>query len=307
MKLSIVATLYRSAPNLREFYERTTAIAKRIFTDDFEILLVNDGSPDDSLDLAIGLTEKDPHLVLIDLSRHFGHHKAMMTGMAHSEGELVFLIDSDLEEQPEWLEAFWHKMNEVQCDVVYGVQERRKGRWFERWSGQSFYRIFNLLSGLGLPENLLTARLMSRRYVDGLLQHRERELFLAGLWHIVGFEQSPYTVEKKSTSKTTYTFRRKVSLLVNSVTSFSSAPVKGIFYFGAFISLFSFIYIGYLIAHWLFLETPLSGWEPVIASIWLMGGAVISFIGITGIYISKVLSETKQRPLTIVRRIYGRH
>jgi putative glycosyltransferase len=215
MKLSIVATLYQSALYINEFYERASATAKHLVGDDYEIVLVNDGSPDNSLDLAIKLTEQDLHVVVVDLSRNFGHHKAMMTGLAHAKGELVFLIDSDLEEEPEWLEAFALQMKLERCDVVYGVQERRKGNWFERWSGQWFYRFFKALTGLDLPENVVTTRLMARRYVDALLRHQEREVFMAGLWHITGFDQRPYAIKKLSTSETTYTFRRKMSLLVN--------------------------------------------------------------------------------------------
>lgn len=306
MKLSIVATLYQSAPYINEFYARARAAAKQLVGEDFEIVLVNDGSRDNSLDLAIKLTDKDTHVVVVDLSRNFGHHKAMMTGLAHAKGELVFLIDSDLEEEPEWLLSFDEQMMRECCDVVYGVQERRKGNWFERWSGQWFYRIFKALTGLALPENVVTTRLMARRYVDALLCHQEREVFMAGLWHITGFDQCSQIIKKHSTSETTYTFRRKISLLVNSVTSFSNAPLVSIFYIGVSISLFALAYIAYLVTHWIFLAKPMSGWTSVMASIWLLGGMVISFIGVVGIYLSKIYSETKQRPYTIVRRIYAK-
>ena len=306
MKLSIVATLYQSAAYISEFHERASASAKRMVGDDYEIVLVNDGSPDNSLDLAIRLTEQDSHVVVVDLSRNFGHHKAMMTGLAHAKGELVFLIDSDLEEEPEWLEVFAQQMKQDCCDVVYGVQERRKGNCFERWSGQWFYRFFKALTGLALPENVVTTRLMARRYVDALLCHQEREVFMAGLWHITGFDQRPQVIKKHNTSETTYTFHRKMSLLVNSVTSFSNAPLVGIFYIGVAISLFALAYIAYLVTHWLFLAKPMSGWTSVMASIWLLGGMVISFIGVVGIYLSKIFSETKQRPYTIVRQIHAK-
>jgi putative glycosyltransferase len=230
----------------------------------------------------------------------------MMTGLAHAKGELVFLIDSDLEEEPEWLETFAQQMKQDRCDVVYGVQERRKGNWFERWSGQWFYRFFKALTGLALAENVVTTRLMARRYVDALLCHQEREVFMAGLWHITGFDQRPQVIKKHNTSETTYTFRRKMSLLVNSVTSFSNAPLVSIFYIGVAISLFAVAYIAYLVTHWLFLAKPMSGWTSVMASIWLLGGMVISFIGVVGIYLSKIFSETKQRPYTIVRQIYAK-
>lgn len=306
MRLSIVATLYQSAPYVVAFHARASAAARALAGEDYEIVLVNDGSPDDSLALARQLAEQDAHVLVVDLSRNFGHHKAMMTGLAHARGERVFLIDSDLEEEPEWLPRFAQQLEQQDCDVVYGVQEQRKGSWFERWSGQWFYRVFKTLTGMALPENVVTARLMGRTYVDALLRHQEREVFMAGLWHITGFDQRPQTVRKHSASATTYTLRRKMSLLVNSVTSFSNAPLVGIFYIGVAISLFALAYIAYLIVHWLFLAKPLSGWTSVMASIWLLGGMVISFIGVVGIYLSKIFSETKQRPYTIVRRIYAK-
>lgn len=306
MKLSIVTTLYLSAPYINEFYERVTFAAKELIGEGYEIVFVNDGSPDNSLELAVQLTECDAHVVVVDLSRNFGHHKAMMTGLAHAKGKHIFLIDSDLEEDPEYLISFANQMERDGGDVVYGVQEQRKGNWFERWSGQWFYRFFKTLTGLALPENVVTARLMTRRYVEALLSHQEREVFMAGLWHITGFDQRAQTVKKHSTSETTYTFRRKMSVLVNSVTSFSNAPLVSIFYIGISISALASIYIAYLVVHWMFLAKPMSGWTSVMASIWLLGGMVISFIGVVGVYLSKIFSETKQRPYTIVRQIYAR-
>ncbi len=306
MKLSIVATLYQSAAYIAEFHRRASAAAKQLVGDEYEIVLVNDGSPDDSLDVAVQLTEGDSHVVVVDLSRNFGHHKAMMTGLAHSKGQQVFLIDSDLEEEPEWLISFAEQMAKEKCDVVYGVQEKRKGSLFERWSGQWFYRFFNVLTGLELPGNIVNARLMTRRYLDALLRHEEREVFMAGLLHITGFLQNPQTIKKHSTSETTYTFRRKMSLLVNSVTSFSNAPLIGIFYIGISISLFASFYTASLVIQWMFLAKPLGGWTSVMASIWLLGGMIISFIGVVGIYLSKIYSETKQRPYTIVRQVYAK-
>ena len=307
MKLSVVATLYQSAPFLREFLERSGAAARALAGDDYEVVLVNDGSPDDSLELAVRAAQDDAHVLVVDLSRNFGHHKAMMTGLAHARGELVFLIDSDLEEEPEWLAAFEEQLRRERCDVVYGAQARRKGGAVERWSGDWFYRFFKALTGLALPENVVTARLMTRRYVDALLRHDEREVFMAGLWLITGFDQRPHVVHKHSKPGTTYTLRRKMSLLVNSVTSFSNAPLVAIFYIGALISLFAGAVSVWLVVHWLFFSRPLSGWTSVMASIWLLGGLVISFIGVVGIYVSKVFSETKRRPYTIVRAIHGRN
>jgi putative glycosyltransferase len=306
VKLSIVATLYKSAGSISEFCLRASEAARTLVGDDYEIILVNDGSPDDSLDRARALVDGDPHIVAVDLSRNFGHHKAMITGLAHAQGDRILLIDSDLEEDPAWLLPFAERMEESNADVVYGVQEYRKGSRSERWSGEIFYSLFRRITGLDLPRNIVTARLMTRRYTDALLLHREREVFLAGLWHITGFLQTPMIVKKLSLSHTTYTWPMKFNILVNSITSFSNAPLIFIFNVGIGISALSLLYIAYLVVNRVFLASPLSGWTSVMASIWLIGGLVISFIGILGIYVSKIFTETKQRPYSIVRGIYGR-
>lgn len=304
MKLSIVTTLYQSSPYIREFHERASTTAQQLVDDDYEIVFVNDGSPDDSLDLAVQLTEKDSHVVVIDLSRNFGHHKAMMTGLSVARGERVYLIDSDLEEEPEWLEPFQRQMDAEASDVVYGVQSRRKGGFIEKISGVIFYRLFRIFTGLDQKDNIVTARLMSRRYVDALLLHREREVAIAGLWIITGFKQSSQTIKKNSSSPTTYSLSQKFGHLVNAVTSFSSLPLVFTFYSGLLISLSALIYIAYLTFRYLFIASPPDGYTSIIASIWLFSGLIIFFIGVQGIYLSKIFFEVKQRPYTIVRHVY---
>lgn len=306
MRLSVVATLYQSAAYVDDFHRRATAAARRVAGDSYEIVLVNDGSPDDSLQRAVDLTRRDGHVVVVDLSRNFGHHKAMMTGLAHARGEAVFLVDSDLEEEPEWLEAFWAAMHRQRCDVVYGVQRSRKGGWFERWSGQFYYRAMSAISAVKFPLNTVTARLMSRRYVDALLSHGEREIDIGGLWVITGFEQLPLWVSKHSTSETTYTFAHKVSVLANSVTSFSSLPLVAIFYMGAALFLAACAFAGSALLQWLFLSRPVGRLTTLLVSVWLLGALIILSVGIVGIYLSKVFSEVKRRPCTIVREVYGR-
>ena len=306
MKLSVVSTLYQSSLHLEEFFSKVSSAARDLVGEEFEIILVNDGSTDNSLEIAITLAGSDSHTVVVDLSRNFGHHKAVMCGLAQSKGELVFLVDSDLEENPAWLTTFHEQLNKEGCDVVYGVQERRRGNLFERWSGEFFYLIINLLSGISIQKNSVTARLMTRRYVDALLLHNEREVMLFGLLHITGFDQKAQYVNKLRSSETTYTFRKKFALVVNSISSFSSLPLTFIFSLGVLVSFFSSLYISYLAIHWLFLATPPSGWTSIMASIWLLGGFTISSLGLIGIYLSKVFLEIKGRPSTIIRHIYGK-
>lgn len=304
MKLSIVATLYQSAAYVEEFCRRASAAARELVDDDYEIVLVNDGSPDNSMEVAVNLGMMDPHLIVVDLSRNFGHHKAMMAGLAQSSGSRVFLIDSDLEEEPEWLIGFARQMEEENCDVVYGIQEKRKGGWFEQWSGWIFYHIFRWATGVNIPSNIVVARIMTRRFVDALLQHKEQEIFFAGLLFITGFEQHPQLVTKHSSSPSTYSFRMKINQTINAVVSFSNTPLRAIFYSGVLISFLSLLSVVYIVIQWLFFQKPPAGWTSVVISVWLLGGITISFLGIVGIYMAKVFSETKNRPNVIVRQIF---
>ena len=303
MKLSIVTTLYGSAAYINEFYERSLLVARELVGEDFEIIFVNDGSPDNSLEIGLSLMEQDEKIKIIDLSRNFGHHKAMMLGLEHAQGKKIFLIDIDLEEQPEWLVSFNSLMLSEDADVVYGVQASRKGNFFERISGYFFYRLFRFFTKLDQANNLTTARLMSSRYVQALISHREREINIGGLWVITGFKQCHHEVTKLSTSTSVYTNRHKLDHLMNSITSFSSLPLRFSFYAGVAISFSAFLFIGYQFYLYIF-KTPPEGYVSVIASIWLFSGLIILLNSIQGIYISKIFMEVKQRPQTIIRKIY---
>jgi putative glycosyltransferase len=303
MRLSIVSTLYSSAAYLEEFCRRASEAARQI-TPDFEIVLVNDGSPDRSADLALDIRRHNPHVKLIDLARNFGHHKAMMTGLSHARGDLVFLIDSDLEESPELLTVFLAEMERTGADVVYGVQAKRRGGIFERATGALYYSLFNAMTAQPIPRNLVTVRLMSQRYVRALVAHQEREIMIAGLWTITGFRQAPLAIEKKHKGASSYDVRRKITHLVNSVTSFSSTPLVFIFYLGLSISAFAGVFGMYLVIRRLFFGVLLEGWPSLIVSVWFLGGLTLLSLGVIGVYLAKVFMEVKQRPYTIVREVY---
>jgi putative glycosyltransferase len=305
VQLSIVTTLYRSAPYLREFCARTTAAAQAI-TDDYEVILVNDGSPDESLELAVELFRRSLKIRVIDLARNYGQHKAVMTGLAHARGRLVFVLDSDLEEPPELLEQLRAKMLQSNADVVYAVQPARKGALMERMTGSLFYRAFNSVAVESIPENVMCARLMTRRYVTALVAHREREVFLQGLWVTAGFTQVPLPTTKNSKGTSSYTTAAKVSMSVNAITSFSNRPLVGIFYLGLVISLTGTIGATALILRRLVFGTLIMGWPSLIVSIWLIGGITLFSIGVLAIYLAKIFTEMKRRPYTIIRDVYSR-
>jgi putative glycosyltransferase len=301
--LSIVTTLYRSAAYLEAFHGRVTAAAERIVPD-FEIILVNDGSPDESLAIAQRLVQQDRRTRVVDLSRNFGQHKAMMTGLQYAQGERIFLIDCDLEVAPEYLADFTQRLQDTAADAVYGVQETRRDAWPRRIAGAAFYGVFNRLSVVPIPRNLTTTRLMTRRYVRALLEHREREIMIGGLFMLTGFLQVPLTLEKGWKGSSTYSVARRATLLVDSITSFSEKPLVMIFYLGVAIFLISLLGAIYLIIRWIFFGGFLIGWASVFISIWLLGGLFMLSLGIIGFYLARIFVETKQRPYTIVRDVY---
>jgi putative glycosyltransferase len=302
--LSIVGTLYCSAPYLEAFVSRALAAAAGV-PGEVEVVLVNDGSPDDSLAIAKGLADRHPEVRVVDLARNFGHHRAMMCALEHARGDHVFLIDVDLEEAPELLPVFWQRMQEERdVDVVFGQLRRRRGGWYPRTSGRLYYTLIRHLGEVPLAPNLATVRLMTRRYVDALLQYREREMFMAGLWHDAGFRQVAVPIDKGDKGETSYSLGRKLSLVVNSVTAFSAKPLRMIFYTGLVISFAGSLFALYLAWRRLFHGIPVDGWTSMMVSIWFIGGLMILFLGIIGIYLSKIFIEVKQRPYTTVREIY---
>ncbi len=304
MRISVVTTLYCSERYVQEFCERMVAAVTKV-TSDYEVIFVNDGSPDRSLQVVLQMQERDKNVVAIDLSRNFGHHRAIMTGLKHSRGDYVFLIDSDLEEIPELFNLYWHELNgSKDIDVVYGVQSKRRGGFFERVSGQLWYFLFSVLADIEYPANSLTARLMSRTYVDNVIKFDEKELELWGVFVLTGFNQRPLAISKGSKGSTTYTFSRKVNMMVNSITSFSSRPLVFFFLLGLIITLVAFGFVVYLLVLRFIHEEIVEGWTSTLVSIWFIGGLLVFSLGVIGIYLSKMFMEIKNRPLTIIRKIH---
>ena len=188
--------MYRSRPFLERFLAECLKVLSDMECLHFEILLVNDGSPDDSLAYALERRLDIPQLVVVDLSRNFGHHHATQAGLRHARGNLIFLIDCDLEVSPLVLAGFHRKLRDSGCDMVFGYQEVRKGGRLERASGGLFWKGFNFLSDVKIPVNIVTERIMTRRFVDALLQMGDRNLFLAGMMSWTGFHQIGLPVVK---------------------------------------------------------------------------------------------------------------
>jgi len=303
MKLSIVSTLYKSESTIVEFVERARSVAQS-FGGAYEIILVNDGSPDNSLHLARELVDVSNDIVVIDLSRNFGHHRALLTGLRHAKGDYVFLLDSDLEEDPAWLIPLYSSLIETEADMASGVQDVRRGNFFDRMKGAGFYRLFEQFIAIETPHNPVTARIMTRRFVDVLDQYDERAVFILGLCSYTGYKQVTVPITKTFKGSTSYSARRRGSLAIDAITSFTSAPLRYTFYLG--LTIFSLAIVASLsvtITWVTFKEVP-SGWTSLIISIWILGGLMLSAIGLVGLYIGRIFDEVKQRPRVIIRSIF---
>ena len=304
--LSIVTCVYKSYPFLERFIELSMEALGAIGCSSFELIFVVDGSPDASLDFLLQKKKQIPQIVIIEFSRNFGHHYAAHAGLQYAKGDFVFLIDCDLEVSPLALINFYATATQEQCDVVYGYQDERKGGWFERWSGHLFWRMFNALSDTHVPLNIVTERVLSRRYVENLLKLGDRNLFLVGMMHWVGFKQVGQPVIKiQRRGASTYTLRKRFSLLVDAVTSFSAVPLRLLFYSGIFITAGALLFTVYLVINKIrYPDTVLLGFTSITVITLLSLGIVISSIGIVGIYLSKIFRQVQDRPLFVVKNVY---
>ncbi|MGW7773358.1 glycosyltransferase family 2 protein [Pseudomonas machongensis] len=308
MKLSIVSTMFKSEVFIAEFCERVVLAAQQLIGDDFELILVNDGSPDASLQRALALREEIPQLKIVDLSRNFGHHTAIIAGLEAARGERVLLMDCDLEEQPEWLSLFAETMQREEADVVFGVQEQRTASATSNFFGKTFWSLLNVMSKVQIPSNPMTCRLMTRRYVDALLSVQDRVLYLAGTFAWTGFKQVAVPLTKTSrlqTQASSYDLSRKLVQVADSFASFSAVPLTLLFIAGFFIWAGSILFALYIfVEKLLFPETILSGFTSMMISVWFLGGAMILGLGTVGLYVGKIFQEAKRRPQFIVRNIY---
>lgn len=303
--ISIVTSLYRSENYLNEFLELCLKALTEIQCSDYEIIFVNDGSPDKSVEKLIAIKEHMEGIKVIDFSRNFGHHYAFMAGMAYANGEYVFNIDCDLEVSPNVLVEMYKEIRRGDYDVVYGYREQREGGRFDNLMSLSFWRIFNILSDIEVPCNVVTERLMTRKYVDALMKMTDKNLFLAGMMYWVGFNQKGIAIEKRRRKgMTAYTWIKRVTLMVEAVTSFSAYPLYLLFVSGFFITILSScLGIYALTKKLLFPASILIGYTSLLIAIIFSMGVIIMTMGIIGLYMQKIYVQVKNRPLYIIKRI----
>lgn len=215
------------------------------------------------------------------------------------------MIDCDLEVSPLTLPEFLRKLDASGSDMIYGYQEARKGGFFEKASGGFFYKAFNYLSDIKIPENIATERIMTRRYVEALLQLGDRNLFLGGMMSWTGFQQLGLPVKKKQREgRSSYTVLGRIHLMVNAVSSFSAQPLVWMFNIGVTITALSFFYVFYLVLRKILFDDALLGFTSMIALTTLSLGVMTTGLGVIGIYLGKVFTQVQGRPTYIVKDVH---
>jgi dolichol-phosphate mannosyltransferase len=307
--LSIVVPLYNEARNVAPLLERVGNVVERLRADyDYEIVLVNDGSTDGTAAAVRREMARLPHVVLVSLSRNFGHQLAATAGLELARGDAVVLMDGDLQDPPELIEAFVRKWRDG-FDVVYAVRRTRPGESrFKLFTARLFYRLINRLTKVAIPLDAGDFRLMSRRVVDALRRSPERNRFLRGMVSWVGFNQTAieYDRDVRYAGATKYPLGKMIRFAMDGIASFSDVPLRFASYFGFTVSAIAFIYAIIVVAFKLFSLKPpgyTPGWASTIVAILFLGGVQLMSLGILGEYLGRVYDEVKGRPLYLISDI----
>jgi dolichol-phosphate mannosyltransferase len=302
--LSVVAPCYNEQEVLREFHRRMSAVCREI-TLDYEIVLVDDGSSDETWPLMRQLAETDSQLVLVKLSRNHGHQLALTAGLTICQGEKILIIDADLQDSPEHLPAMLKTM-EQGADVVYGQRRQRAGESrFKLWTAAAFYRVLNKLSETDIPQDTGDFRLMSRRALDVLLSMPERHRFIRGMVSWLGFRQEAFLFDRDArfAGETKYPLRKMLRLAMDGLLSFSTWPLKLANILAALLGAVGLLFLLICAPIAFVRASTSSGWYAVLGVLALLSAVQMLVLGILGEYLGRVYAQTQGRPLFIIETI----
>jgi dolichol-phosphate mannosyltransferase len=306
--LSIVAPCYNEEACLPEFHRRVENAARAVVGDDYEIVLVNDGSRDRTWRVIQDLVAADPHLIAVNLSRNYGHQLALTAGLQICRGARILVIDSDLQDPPELLGDMMQRMDDG-ADVVYGRRRTRDGEtWFKKTSARLFYRLLRRLIDVDVPADTGDFRLMSRRVLDQLNAMPEHYRFVRGLVSWIGFQQVPldYDRDPRFAGETHYPLMKMLRFAVDAITGFSITPLRTAAWLGFLLGLGSLLMLCYTLGSWA-LGLTISGWTSLTTIVLIIGSVQLVTLGIIGEYLGRLYIEVKQRPLFVVESVMGQH
>ena len=305
--LSVVIPCYNEAACLDLLHARVSAAAKAAVGDDHEIVLINDGSRDDSWSVMQRLSAADPRLVAINLSRNHGHQLALTAGLDLCSGEQILIIDADLQDPPELLTDMRATMAAQAADVVYAVRRKREGETiFKKATAAAFYRVLDRVTDTPIPLDTGDFRLMSRRALDALLSLPEQARFIRGMVAWVGFRQVPFPYDRaeRHAGETNYPLGKMVRLAFDAVTGFSTAPLRFASHASVILAGASLLLLFYIL--WGFFEgSPVQGWTSTMLVVTVLSAVQMFVLGMIGEYLGRLYIESKRRPLYLVADIAG--
>ncbi len=300
--LSVVIPVYQAESCLDELYVRLKAALESI-SQNFEIVLVEDCSSDNSWQIIKRLATSDPRVRGLLLSRNFGQHYGLTAGLDICQGDWVVVMDCDLQDRPEEIPRLYAKAKEG-FDIVLALRGTRSDPTFKRMTSWLFYKIFSYLADMKYEGASGNFRIMSRKVVASFCQMREQLRFFGGLVQWMGFHTISIEVEhaERFKGKSTYTFGKLWKLAADTIIAYSDKPLRLAVRLGFLMAFVSFCSGAYLLGHALLYGSTVPGWNSLIVSIYFIGGIIITILGIIGIYLGKTFDETKRRPLYIVRQ-----
>lgn len=306
IRYSIVVPVYNEEEVIQETYKRLTKIMQET-KESYEIIFINDGSRDRTLELAEQICNQDKQVKVLNFSRNFGHQIAVTAGMEYSCGQAVVIIDADLQDPPEVILKMIEKWKEG-YDVVYGKRIKRKGETaFKKITAKCFYRFLDSMTNVNIPVDTGDFRLIDRKVCDTMNTLTEKSRYVRGLVSWVGYKQIAveYVREERFAGETKYPLKKMIKLASDAIMSFSYKPLKIAGFIGILLSMVSFLYLLVIIWQKVFTNTTVPGWASILAVMLFFNGVTLVLHSITGSYIGRIYEETKNRPLYIVRDTIG--
>lgn len=301
-KITYIFPVYNNAGSLETLYKEVSSMMRKKFSKyKYELIFVNDGSVDKSYEVLKKLAKKDSDIVVLGLSRNFGHQGAVSAGLDRSTGDAVIIMDADMQDPPRVCVELIKKWEEG-YEVVYAQRRSRKDTFFKKTTADAYYRLLANMSSVKIPRNTGDFRLVDRKVVDVVCQMKEYHRFLRGMFSYAGFRQVAVQFDRdaRQGGKSEYTFKKLIGLAKDGIYGFSDAPLKFVTKLGFTVSILSIFGVLYAIIAKLFFTVTVPGWAMLCVSIFFMGGVQLVLLGVIGEYIGRIYDEVRHRPSYIV-------
>jgi glycosyltransferase involved in cell wall biosynthesis len=303
--ISVVIPVYKASNTIEKLvYELDINLSTLNMP--FEVILVDDRSPDDSWHKMKQLQKNNSFLKIIRLSRNFGQHPTIFAGLSKAKGEWIVVMDCDLQDQPKEIVKLYHTAVNKNVDIVYAERTQRKDSFFKRMSSKMFYLVFNYFSGMKFNKNVANFGIYNKKVISSILEINDYIKFFPLYIKWVGFKAEYIDIEhnERDSGQSTYSFKSLMNLAFNTIISFSDKPLRLFITFGGIMSIISFLVGLYYLIKALFDKIEEPGFSSLIISIWFLSGLIISCIGLVGVYLGKTFDQTKNRPTFIIDKSY---